>query len=295
MTAISDKINGYSLTRRWFDYSLVNAGKTTPVHGILFLWIVELFNRNRWRELVFMAKDEAMTEIGVKDYRTFWRALHDLEAWGFISIVGKAKNQHTTTIIKISCAYASNASAEGGTDTNAYASNASASTGAYASNASAYASAPAFNVQAEVLNDELMGVSDDAKHKTIKKTIKTKVGVKSALPENDFLMRILNTYCDVFKDEKNINIGKNKKAAAGLAKLWKSEHPNMNTEEILMSMRSYFEQIARLRDSWYKQHITPTIALTHYTPLQRMINNPIQKHQERPKVLESDNLIDLQK
>ena len=95
------KINGYKLSRQWFDFAFENPDKVSPVHGILYLWMVELNNQLGWKEKFGIPTYHSMEAIGVKNYKTYKKAFTDLVSWGFIKLVEKAKNNHTSNIIEL--------------------------------------------------------------------------------------------------------------------------------------------------------------------------------------------------
>ena len=103
--------NGYSLTRAWVDFSFENPEKVKPVHGSLFLYILDRCNYFGWKDKFGLPSSLAMEAIGVKNWRTYSSALNDLVEFGFVKIIEKSKNQHKANIISINTAYVSNTKA----------------------------------------------------------------------------------------------------------------------------------------------------------------------------------------
>ena len=95
------KFTGYGYTRQWFDFTIENPEKTAPVHTALFLWIVELNNRLGWKEKFSLPTNYSMQAIGIKNWRTYKKALNDLIEWGFIKIVTKSTNQYTANVVAL--------------------------------------------------------------------------------------------------------------------------------------------------------------------------------------------------
>jgi len=94
-------MNGYSQTRKWFDWCFENPRKARPIHGILFLWCIEKANRLGWAEEFQLPSDEAAAACGAADRETILKAIDDLESWGFIKVIQQAKNRFTARWIKV--------------------------------------------------------------------------------------------------------------------------------------------------------------------------------------------------
>lgn len=95
-------MNGYDLSRQFFDWSFENPEKVSPSHIALYFWCIETANRFGWKEKFGLGTLEAKEAIGIKSYNTYIKTLHDLIEWGFIRLIQKSKNQHTANIIAIS-------------------------------------------------------------------------------------------------------------------------------------------------------------------------------------------------
>lgn len=93
--------NGYQLTKAWFDFVFESKEETRPIHAALYLWIVELNNRLHWQEVIGLPTEYTMQAIGVKGYQHYKKALDDLVRWGFVSIISKSNNQHTSNHISL--------------------------------------------------------------------------------------------------------------------------------------------------------------------------------------------------
>ena len=95
------KMNGYDLSRNWFNYSFENPDKVKPIHTAVFMWCVEKCNRLGWKEKFGLPTSEAMEAIGVSNKNTYLKALNELIDWGFITLVRKSLNQHQSRIVAI--------------------------------------------------------------------------------------------------------------------------------------------------------------------------------------------------
>lgn len=94
-------MNGYDLSRKWFDFVESTEDKVTGNHFALFMWVCELCNRLNWKPRFTLPTDRAMEMTHIKHKTTYYNCLKDLARWDFIEIVEKSKNLHTGTIVKL--------------------------------------------------------------------------------------------------------------------------------------------------------------------------------------------------
>jgi len=93
-------MNGYDLTRQWFDFAFEKP-ECKVQHTAIYCWIVELNNRMGWKEQFGLPSQATIEGLSIGDKRTYLNALRDIAEWGFIEIVQEAKNQFQSCIIKI--------------------------------------------------------------------------------------------------------------------------------------------------------------------------------------------------
>lgn len=96
------KINGYQLSKQWFDFSFENPEKIRPIHSAIYFFAIEQCNRLGWVAKFGLPASIVMAAIGVKHHSTYSKALDDLVEWGFVIMVQKSKNQYTANIIALS-------------------------------------------------------------------------------------------------------------------------------------------------------------------------------------------------
>jgi hypothetical protein len=94
-------INGYGLSRDWFDFCFENPDLISPTHTAMYFFIIEHCNRLGWKEKFGLPMEMTKEAIGIKNYRTFSKTFNDLVDWGFINIIQKSKNQYSSNIIAI--------------------------------------------------------------------------------------------------------------------------------------------------------------------------------------------------
>lgn len=95
-------MNGYELSRNFFDWAFENPDINTPTHTATYMWIIDKWNRSGQVQKLVLPSSESMAAIGVKSYNTYIKVLQDLIEYGFIEMIQKSKNQFTANIIALS-------------------------------------------------------------------------------------------------------------------------------------------------------------------------------------------------
>ncbi|CCH01920.1 hypothetical protein FAES_3914 [Fibrella aestuarina BUZ 2] len=92
----------FKLNRRWWNFYSRYPGKRNPSMGLLYYWLVESANQERWPAQFEMAPKTAMDAIGVQSRTTYDKLLDQLSAWGFITVKRRGLNQHVPQLIALS-------------------------------------------------------------------------------------------------------------------------------------------------------------------------------------------------
>ena len=95
-------MNGYELSRKWFDWSFENPERINPNHTALYFFIIEHCNRLGWKEKFGLPTTMAKEAIGIRSYNTYINTLNDLVEFGFINLIEKSKNQYSSNIVALS-------------------------------------------------------------------------------------------------------------------------------------------------------------------------------------------------
>jgi hypothetical protein len=95
-------MNGYELSRAFWDYAFEHPEKIRPIHSAIFFFAIEHCNRLGWKVKFGFPTTMAMDAIGVKSYNTYTRALSELVDYGFIEMIQQSKNQYSANIIALS-------------------------------------------------------------------------------------------------------------------------------------------------------------------------------------------------
>jgi 23S rRNA pseudoU1915 N3-methylase RlmH len=95
-------MNGYELSRNWFDWCFENPEKINPNHSALYFFCIEHCNRLGWKEKFGLPTTMVMEAVGIKSYNTYIKTFNDLIHFGFIDLIEKSRNQHSSNIIALS-------------------------------------------------------------------------------------------------------------------------------------------------------------------------------------------------
>lgn len=99
---MSNEINGYTLSRDWFDFCFENPEKIKPRHTALYFFAIEHCNRLGWKKKYGLPTTMAMEAIGISSYNTYKKTFDDLVEWGFINLIQKSENQYSSNKIALS-------------------------------------------------------------------------------------------------------------------------------------------------------------------------------------------------
>jgi hypothetical protein len=94
-------MNGYELSKQWFDFRFENPSIVRAIHSELYLFIVDKWNRLGQRTEIGMPTQFTMDALGIGSYKTYSSALSDLIAWGFIKELKASNNQYQSRIIAL--------------------------------------------------------------------------------------------------------------------------------------------------------------------------------------------------
>lgn len=95
-------MNGYLLTKRWFEFCSDNPEKIKPIHTAVYFFAIEQCNRLGWKSKFSFPSIVAMNILGIHSYNTYIKSLRDLIEWGFIEMVQESKNQYSCNVIALS-------------------------------------------------------------------------------------------------------------------------------------------------------------------------------------------------
>ena len=96
-----ENVNGYELSRKFFNWSFENPEKIKPLHSAIYFFAVEHCNRLGWKDKFGFPSQMVMEAIGVRNWKTYIKGLNDLVDFGFIEVIEKSTNQYSSNIIAI--------------------------------------------------------------------------------------------------------------------------------------------------------------------------------------------------
>jgi len=94
-------LNGYKLSRSFWNFAFENPDKIKPTHIALFFYAVELCNQFGWKERFGLPASMVLESIGIKSYSVYKACFEDLVGFGFFEVIQYSKNQYTSNIIAL--------------------------------------------------------------------------------------------------------------------------------------------------------------------------------------------------
>lgn len=101
-------MNGYNLTRSWYDYKFENVGKVKAIHSDMYFYIIDLWNRLGQKSNFGLPTSVTMEALGINSYNTYKKVLQDLIDFKFIKLISDSKNQHSSKVIALVFAMSKN-------------------------------------------------------------------------------------------------------------------------------------------------------------------------------------------
>lgn len=95
-------MNGYELSRDWFNFRFENPSTVRAVHTELYLYLVDQWNRLGQKKEIGLPTRFTMESLGIGSYNTYKKTLDDLVYWKFVKIVKDSANQHQSKVVAIS-------------------------------------------------------------------------------------------------------------------------------------------------------------------------------------------------
>ena len=75
----------------------------------------------------------------------------------------------------------------------------------------------------------------------------------------------------------NYSIGKERAAAGKLLKVYKDKYPKATSDEIIKSLRQYFNQCVAINDTWLKSNMSLPIIIDKFNQINHILKNGSQK------------------
>jgi alpha-galactosidase/6-phospho-beta-glucosidase family protein len=94
-------MNSYELSRNWFNFCFDNPDLIRPIHTAIYFFAIEHCNRLGWKQKFGFPSQMVMEALGIKNWRTYSKALSEIVSFGFIKMIEKSKNQYSSNVIAI--------------------------------------------------------------------------------------------------------------------------------------------------------------------------------------------------
>lgn len=96
-------MNGYQLTRQWFEWRFNNPGKLSSAHAELYFYIVDRWNYFGQKSEFGLPRMHTMEVLSIGSRNTYKKLFSDLIEHGFIKLIRESCNQyHHASIIALS-------------------------------------------------------------------------------------------------------------------------------------------------------------------------------------------------
>lgn len=96
-------MNGYQLTRQWFEWRFNNPGKLSSAHAELYFYIVDRWNYFGQKSEFGLPRMHTMEVLSIGSRNTYKKIFNDLIEHGFIKLIRESCNQyHHASIIALS-------------------------------------------------------------------------------------------------------------------------------------------------------------------------------------------------
>ena len=85
-------LNSYELSRAWWNFCFDNPEKVKPIHSAIYFFAIEHCNRLGWKKKFGFPSQMVMEAVGVKNWRTYSKALNEIVEFGFIKMIEISHN-----------------------------------------------------------------------------------------------------------------------------------------------------------------------------------------------------------
>ena len=96
-----DTMNGYTLSRYFWDFAFENTGKIKPIHVAIYFFAMEHCNRLGWKKNFGLPTSMVLEAISVKSYSVYKKAFDDLAEFNLFEVIQYSKNQYSSNIIAL--------------------------------------------------------------------------------------------------------------------------------------------------------------------------------------------------
>lgn len=96
--------------------------------------------------------------------------------------------------------------------------------------------------------------------------------------EPDFIDKIVEIFQEAYLQVRStkyevLSLGKERKAAASILKLYKSKYPKANSDETLTGLLIYFRHVCSIKDDWLYRNMSLSIIVSKFNEINQTIKN----------------------
>ena len=95
--------------------------------------------------------------------------------------------------------------------------------------------------------------------------------------EEDLATKVVKVFQGVVDDYVIMDMQREREYALKLIKAYKSKHPESLDEELLESMRVFFDQVANIDDGWIQNNLTLSLIVKNFNPINQILKNGTRK------------------
>jgi hypothetical protein len=289
----SEKKNGYNLSRQWFNWCFEHSEIVRPIHTALYFWIIELNNRLQWKDVFGLPTDYSMQAINIKGRLHYRKALDDLAKWGFIKIIAKSRNQHSSNQISLnllgtlSTNQGSNQGAKQGTHsktiqtvktfkTNPLISPKGENEGDHLTLKTEKESPPVKERKQPISESPLQ--ADPVKEEPLPVAATPPPESPPKKQGQSFIDELIDIFLAEYRDANGIEYvittrGKELAAAGVLLGLYKKKFPEADTVQARESLTAYLRACVRVNDKWLQENMSLSIIISQFNRINKILKN----------------------
>jgi hypothetical protein len=100
--------------------------------------------------------------------------------------------------------------------------------------------------------------------------------------KNDFIDEIIVIFCSAYKEANDVeyhivSIGKERSMAGKLAREYRKQYPESNTEQTYDSFKIYFKACCHISDPWLNTNMSLSIIVSKFNEINRILHGNNKK------------------
>jgi hypothetical protein len=130
-----------------------------------------------------------------------------------------------------------------------------------------------------VIENENENENENEKHRSgIDPVMPTQSRGNATASKFDFIDQVINAFASEYIIEFNMeyfvtNRGKERTAAGKLVNMYKSKHPNADSQSTIDGLKTFFIQCFRVDDPWIRDNMSLSIIISQFNKIQKLLMN----------------------